>query len=262
MKTEKLKIAILGTGNVAWHLAKAISQTATYQVVEIWGRNEAKVNELAQFLQISCKSNLDFRTSKANIILLAISDSALPQILRQIQVSTWQVLAHTSGSTSIEVFENLRCKANFGVFYPLQTFSKNREVNIHEVPFCIEANSAETQKLLWSLAESLSSKVFHINSHERLLLHLAAVFANNFVNHLFSISQEILQKNNLPFELLVPLIKETCLKAIEAENIKDIQTGPARRKDTNTIQKHLNLLQADENKWKIYEIISQSIMQG
>jgi predicted short-subunit dehydrogenase-like oxidoreductase (DUF2520 family) len=254
----QMKIALVGTGNVAWHLANAFRQTA-HQIVEVYGRDSQKANELAGYLNAFHQESLDFQESQAEIILLAVSDNALPEIIRQIQLTSYQIVAHTSGSTPMAVFENLQNQANFGVFYPLQTFSKTRKVAMREVPFCIEGNSTQTITCLKALAEAISPKVYLIGSDERLKLHLAAVFANNFVNHLLGISQEILRNENLPFELLKPLIQETFSKAIEAENIFAIQTGPARRNDQIIIQKHLQLLESDKLKQKIYEIISESI---
>ncbi|PKQ68875.1 Rossmann-like and DUF2520 domain-containing protein [Raineya orbicola] len=260
MEAKSLKIALIGTGNVAWHIANAFTQTA-HQIVEVYGRNIQNTNEFAGNLNALVKDSLNFKESQAEIILLAVSDNALPEIIAQMQLNSNQIVAHTSGSTPITIFDALPCKANFGVFYPLQTFSKTKQVNIQEVPFCIEGNSTETATCLKSLAEAISRKVFLISSEERLKLHLAAVFANNFVNHLLGISQEILQKENLSFELLRPLIQETFAKAMEAENIYAIQTGPARRNDQIIIQKHLQLLQNEAYKQKIYEIISESIRQ-
>ncbi len=258
MEDKPLKIALVGTGNVAWYLANAFMQTA-HQIVEIYGRNSTKANELAANSNAFAKENLNFKESQAEIILLAVSDNALPEITAQIQLNRNQIVAHTSGSTSMRIFENLQSQAKFGVFYPLQTFSKDRKVARQEVPLCIEGNTTETAIRLEVLAKTISRKVYLISSEKRLKLHLAAVFANNFVNHLLGIAQEILQNENLPFELLGPLIQETFSKVIEAENIYAIQTGPARRNDQIIIQKHLQLLQNDTQKLKIYEIISESI---
>lgn len=253
------KIALIGTGNLAWHLAKAFEDTP-HKIVKIWGRNPQKVQCFTQTFNIKPQTSLNFQKEAVDIILLAVTDSALGEIIPQILLNEKQILAHTSGSTSIEIFQNYPKVVNYGVFYPLQTFSKNCILRFHEVPICIEANSVWVENQLFSLAEALSLKVYKITSQQRLYIHLAAVFANNFVNHLLGIAQEILNKENIPFELLSPLIQETIRKALESENIHTIQTGPARRNDSNTLEKHLQLLQNFPNLQHIYRVISQSIM--
>jgi predicted short-subunit dehydrogenase-like oxidoreductase (DUF2520 family) len=149
---------------------------------------------------------------------------------------------------------------NYGVFYPLQTFSKSREISFSDIPICIEANQSSTLLKLQQLAGTLSSSVHPINSEERKTLHLAAVFANNFVNHLYSIGSEILQENNLSFDLLKPLIRETAAK-IETLHPLEAQTGPARRNDQGVINAQLKLLQDQPEFQKIYSFVTESIYQ-
>ena len=147
---------------------------------------------------------------------------------------------------------------DFGVFYPLQTFSKNKPVNFKEIPICLEANSKKNLNLLKEIASLVSEKIFEVNSEQRRALHVSAVFVNNFSNHLFALADDYCRENDLPFEILRPLIKETVSK-IETLDPYSAQTGPALRNDQKTIAAHLELL--DEDRKKIYNILTESIQK-
>ena len=149
---------------------------------------------------------------------------------------------------------------NVGVFYPLQTFSKNREVNFSEIPVFIEANSTENEKKLFQIAEKISGKVSVLNSEKRLYLHISAVFACNFVNHFYTIAAEVLKSEEVPFDALLPLIMETAAKVQNMEPEK-AQTGPAVRFDENVISKHTEVLQSFPEFQKLYDIVSESIFK-
>ena len=164
---------------------------------------------------------------------------------------------HTSGSIGIDVFEpNF---SDFGVFYPLQTFNTYIELTISEIPFCIEGNSKTFEKELIEIAKNLSSNVITMNSVQRKQLHIAAVFANNFSNHMYSIADDLLTEEDIDFKVLLPLIKQTIAK-INTNKPKAIQTGPAKRKDIKIIQKHINLIQQEDIK-ELYQKISNSIIK-
>jgi predicted short-subunit dehydrogenase-like oxidoreductase (DUF2520 family) len=164
---------------------------------------------------------------------------------------------HTAGSVPIDVFQNSRAK-RYGVLYPLQTFSINRKISFDHIPLFIEANQAEDEQLLEKIALSLSDKVIRLSSEKRKHLHLAAVFACNFTNHLYASAAKILEEQNLPWEVLLPLIEETAAK-VKALHPKEAQTGPAVRYDTNIINKHLEMLKNDPDKQELYRLLSQSI---
>ncbi|RYE44146.1 MAG: DUF2520 domain-containing protein [Sphingobacteriales bacterium] len=176
------------------------------------------------------------------------------------------ILAHTSGTKSLDDLQKLissfhdlpiRC----AVFYPLMTFSMQKKIQIHEVPFCIESDDEAAENDLVKLAQGLSKTVYLVNSHERKVLHIAAVFACNFTNHLLALAKEITSNEDLEFDLLKPLIKETFQKALAAEHPADVQTGPAVRGDKSTINRHLVYLKEQKDLFEIYEIMSESIQQ-
>ena len=167
------------------------------------------------------------------------------------------MVVHTSGSSALAVLDNKNRK---GVFYPLQTFTKGKKVDFTPIPICLETENEQDYQLLENLGNCISKKVFQINSEQRKSLHVAAVFVCNFVNHLYQIGNEICEANQIPFEVLHPLIQETAQKILELTP-KEAQTGPALRNDTKTIQKHLDFL-SDENYTTIYKLLTQSIQNG
>jgi predicted short-subunit dehydrogenase-like oxidoreductase (DUF2520 family) len=166
------------------------------------------------------------------------------------------VVAHTSGIVEMKVLEKFE---HFGVFYPLQTFSKSRSVEMASVPFCIEGNDEESWKKLFKLAKKLSHSVQYLNSSERKQIHLAAVFVNNFTNHLYAKAEKLLEEKNINFEILLPLIQETAAKLNHLQPC-DAQTGPARRKDLNTIKIHSEMLKNNPELLEIYELFSHQIL--
>lgn len=253
-----MKISCIGAGNVAWHLTQALEKKG-HQILEIYSRQPEHAQVLAQVLTHAGAINtLDFRESKAELILLAVSDDALESVLRSLKVSPQIILAHTSGSKPLEVFKHL--KNPCGVFYPLQTFSKNKTVDFSEIPCCIEASDLGTQGFLIQLASELSRKVYSVNSEQRKNLHLAAVMACNFSNHLMAIAQQILEDQQLEFAMLKALIRETFEKALMYPP-KSVQTGPARRGDLEILNIHQDMLLEYPNYRMIYEILSQSILE-
>ena len=166
-------------------------------------------------------------------------------------------VVHTSGTASLETLDP---KNKRGVFYPLQTFSKNKEIDFSEIPFCLETENESDYALLEAVAKSISNSVFSINSEQRKALHVSAVFVNNFTNHLYQIGQEICEEHQVPFEILKPLIQETA-KKINILNPIDAQTGPAKRNDSSTIETHLEYL-TSENQKNIYKLLTQSIQHN
>ncbi|MFD2512983.1 Rossmann-like and DUF2520 domain-containing protein [Pontibacter locisalis] len=261
MKTVKSKsIVLVGAGNVAWHLAQAFT-AAGHQVVKVYSRSGTSGEELTNLLPFaSPTTSLDFRNTAADIVLVAIPDSALITVLEQLKVTPETIVAHTSGSQPLTVLSEIK-GARVGVFYPLQTFSKAKPVEILHVPILIEADSKEVQLELEELALSISSQVQQIDSEARKQLHLAAVFACNFTNHLLGISQQILQESGLPKELLHPLIKETIAKAMHQDPYS-VQTGPAIRRDDNVLQAHVQMLQQHPTFQALYQALTNSIQES
>lgn len=249
-----MKIVILGTGNVASQLAYALL-IAGHDIVQVYGRDKEAATKLSEKLNTTFTDDLKKINLKADIYIIAVADTAIPEIVKKLALKN-QVIVHTSGSVSINVFTNKYI--NCGVLYPVQTISKNGKTNFKTTPFCIEASNTKSLKVLEMIAESLSAPFYHVNSDQRKTLHLAAVFANNFTNHLFTIAEKILSEKNLPFDLLKPLIKET-VKKIRTHSPAAVQTGPAKRKDNIILEKHLKILEKNPLYKKIYMDISESI---
>lgn len=244
-------IAIVGAGNVAFHLAKAIVD-AGYRVDTVYNRSLDKAQELAQYIGSRATNDLaDLQGCK--LILCAVSDDALPELIPLL--STIAPVAATSGTTNVLALPHT---APVGVFYPLQTFSRLKAVDLAVVPFFIESDHPILTQRLHSLARSLSPIVTELSWEKRVPLHLSAVFVNNFTNHLIDIAQQHLAADNLPFEWLKPLLKETVAK-LDFQSAKDAQTGPARRNDQQTIQQHLSMLPKHEA--ALYKLLSESIRQ-
>lgn len=246
------KVVIIGSGNVAFHLFQAFKQSESATVVQVVARN---MDALAQFVpEVDLETDFS-KIKNGDVHLLAVSDTAIAELVPHLK-RTKGVVAHTSGSVAMNVLSELK---SYGVFYPLQTFSKEKTMDFSEIPICIEGNDPTTVSALKKLAESLSGKVYPISSEQRRTLHLAAVFANNFTNHMFALSAEICKTNDLSFDLLKPLIGETADK-IRFLPPDKAQTGPAKRNEIETMQRHIEDLTDPLHK-KIYQLLSESIRQ-
>lgn len=256
-----MKITLVGAGNVGWHLGRKL-HSCGLKIVQVFSRQAPKARELAAQTSADFTDNLASITPGADLYLLTVSDDAIAPIAHFLAANGLggKLFAHTSGATPMRVFKGQSAPARYGVFYPLQTFSKNRKPDFSQIPFCVDANTDADRELLFSLAKKLSPKVYHIDDEQRAVLHLAAVFVNNFANHLFHAGYEILAKKNLSFELLLPLIRETAAKLDDGSPC-DMQTGPARRKDRETIQRHLDLLKNQPEYRHLYEVLTESIHQ-
>ncbi len=243
-------IVILGAGNVAKHLVNAFAYAEGLQVVQVYNRSK---RGLSAFKENPTTTDID-ALAEADLYILAVADDAIEVLSESLPLSG-RLVVHTSGSVSIDHLSNKNRK---GIFYPLQTFSKDKEVSFEGIPICLEAEDSGDLELLENVAEAISKKVYHINSAQRKSLHLAAVFVNNFVNHLYQIGSEICEANEVPFEVLAPLIEETANKVKELPP-KKAQTGPAKRQDITTIKKQLDSL-ADPIHKEIYELLTDSII--
>lgn len=247
-----IQVVILGAGNVATHLIKAFEKSSSTEVVQVFNRSKKALD----LLSFTGNKTTDIKSlMEADCYIISVPDDAVHKLSESIPFSD-RLVVHTSGSVSME---QLNSKNRRGVFYPLQTFSKERAVDFSQVPVCIEAENTSDLKVLNELASSVSKSVFEVNSDKRKQLHLAAVFVCNFVNHLYQIGYDLSENNGIPFSILKPLINETAAK-IENANPKDMQTGPAKRNDLHTIEKHLNLLEQPLQK-EIYQLLSQSIQE-
>lgn len=256
--SRQQSISFIGSGNLAWHLAPALDNVG-FVVKEVYSRNPQHAERLTDRLyQAEVKATLDFSTSDSTIFIIAVSDDAIKSIAQEIILPEEAFLVHTSGSQPLTEL-NFAATNHIGVFYPLQTFSAQKKIDFKEVPIFIESTNEETDDVLFSLARSISPQVKKISSEERKALHVAAVFASNFTNHMLSISKHILQKNSLEFEWLKPLIIETIEKSLSIEP-ENAQTGPAKRGDFEILDKHLAFLNEEEALAEIYKVISQHIV--
>ena len=247
-----IKVVLFGSGNVAQHLIIAFQQSGKVDIIQVVVRDKNKAE-----LSISPDRITDnlLAIPKADIYILAVSDGALPELSAKLPFSN-ALIAHTSGSVALSALDP---KNRCAVFYPLQTFSKNRMVDYSHVPVCLEWEHATDQELLTALAHCISPNCYTIDSAQRKALHVAAVFVNNFVNHLYHIGEEICEEHQVPFDILKPLITETAEKA-QHLSPRLGQTGPAIRNDQNTINTHLALVRQTNQK-EIYQLLTQSIQQ-
>lgn len=246
-------IVILGSGNVASHLIAAFQKSDLILIKQVFARNPLVT--IPNFPQEKIIHSID-QLEVADLYIISVTDTAIVELANQIPFDHAFVV-HTSGSMPMTVLPNKHRK---GVFYPLQTFTKNKEVDFKEIPICLEAENERDLLLLKTVAEKISSKVYTINSEQRKAMHVAAVFVCNFVNHLYQLGHEVCNEHNIPFEILHPLIAETANK-IQYLPPEDAQTGPAKRNDTITINSHLNFL-TDTNKKEIYKILTKSIIDN
>ena len=208
--------------------------------------------------QAEVKATLDFSTSDSSLFVIAVTDQAIEEIAREIILPEDSILVHTSGSKPLEELQ-FAASAATGVFYPLQTFSKSKKIDFKGIPILVESNSSEAGELLTKIGKALSNHVYKIGSEERKALHVAAVIASNFVNHLLTLSADLMKSNNLEFEWLHPLIRETINKALTI-GPENAQTGPAVRGDLEILDNHMDVLREDEAVSTIYKVLSQHII--
>ena len=248
-----MKIVFLGSGNVATHLAQAFI-AAGQEVLQVWSKTEANAQVLADNIGSKAIANLNALDLHADLYLIAVKDEAINELAAALPALNG-VVAHTSGATSIEALHNLN---KYGVFYPLQTFSKQKTIDLYDTPLCLEASDTATMSLLQDAAKLISTASYAVDSEKRKVLHLSAVFACNFSNHLYHMGHSIMQEHGLDFEILKPLIMETARKVQDAVPF-DVQTGPAVRGDKETMSKHLQLLAGHSDLQDIYKSLSESI---
>lgn len=251
---EVQNVVIIGAGNVGTHLAYILKEKG-FLISEIYSRNPMHAQQLAAEIGCEYCDNLQDINAEADIYIFAVKDDALDELASHIYLPG-KIVLHTSGAAETNKLE--RISENYGVFYPLQTFSKTRPVNWQEIPICVEAANKETLTKIKKLAQSLSHKVLETTFEQRRNLHVAAVFVNNFTNHLLRNAYMLMQKNALPFDVLKPLALETIEKAF-ALNPEQAQTGPAIRGDKNTIAAHEALLAAQPEILQLYKEITSSI---
>jgi len=247
-----INLVILGAGNVATHLFNAFNIAKNTTVVQVYNRSEKSLDYIKK------KTNTTTSISElldADVYLIAVSDDNIGALSKKLLFHN-KLVVHTSGSVAMNQIGN---NNNTGVFYPLQTFTVRKEVNFKSIPLCIEATKKNDLQLLETIAKSISDNVYHINSKQRKALHIAAVFVNNFVNHLYQKGEEICKENSLSFNILKPLILETAQKAIQLSP-EESQTGPAKRNDQEVLEQHLADLHTTTQQ-EIYTLLTKSIQE-
>lgn len=247
-------VSILGSGNVATHLANVLYSKGV-EINQIYSRNIKRAKTLANKVRAGYTTDLAGVKDNSDLYIIAVPDDAIMDVAKQLTVNN-KIVVHTSGSVGVDVLENT--SKNYGSFYPLQTFTKEREVSFQEIPMCIEGSTKKTENELTSLALSLSNNVNKIDSIQRKKLHLAAVFACNFANYMQVIAEDLCVENGVSFDLLKPLIKETFEKGIDGSP-NDNQTGPAKRGDSKIMNQHAELLTNSKELKDIYRLISDQI---
>jgi len=264
--TKKMKIVIIGSGNVGWHLGNALYEQGIH-VEQVYSRQRAKAEALAQAIKTDYTTHLQDVMPGADLYILAVSDDAIKavsiKLRRRINIHSDEKLeplvVHTSGATPSTVLRSYF--KNYGVFYPLQTFSMRKAVEFNTLPICVDSTNIANLDTLFRLAQSLSQEVYRINDDERKILHVAAVFVNNFTNYFYTIADDILQQEGIDFDILFPLIQETINKIYDHPP-KMMQTGPAVRDDEKTIGEHLNYLGKYPDYQKVYDLITQNIRKS
>lgn len=243
-----------GAGNLAHNLAAALQQNG-HELIQFYNHQVDKAKELALKYKARYCGNPSELDEKADICFLCVKDEAIAEVAAQLKLKETLVL-HCSGSVPMELLKN--SSQHYGVFYPLQTFSKKNLRSFEALPVCLEASDRDSEKTLQELALSIGAKTWMLQSAQRQQLHLAAVFANNFSNHLYHIASEILREKNIPLELLKPLIKETA-ERVMVHAPADVQSGPARRNDKAIIEKHLQMLENRPDEQTLYALFSNLI---
>ena len=250
------KIVMIGAGNLATHLAVNL-QKAHHEILQVYSRTMTSASELADRLHCSSTNELEQVVTNAEIFIFSVKDDVLVSLVQALcPVRRHALFLHTAGSMSIDIFKPYAC--HYGVIYPMQTFSKRNPLDFSEIPTFIEGNNEQSLRQIKKLALSLSKNVYLLSTQQRKHLHLAAVFACNFVNHCYHLSANVLQKQGIPFNVMLPLIDETASK-IHHLHPSEAQTGPAIRYDENVIANHLELLSDCPEVRKIYELLTFDI---
>ena len=253
------KIVIVGAGRIAWHLGRRLKSKGLH-VAQVIARNPTSARALADALRCEWTSDYAELRPEADWILMAVRDDAIEPVAERLQpYAASALVTHTSGATPGVILAPFF--ERYGVFYLLQSFSANRTPIWSRIPFCVDANSDADLLFLKKICKIIGNLVYQVNDDQRALLHVAAVFANNFANHCFAIAEKILDERDLPFEMLHPLMEETVAKALQ-DSPQKMQTGPAVRGDRDTISRHLELLREHPDWQLLYERLTHSILKN
>lgn len=250
-----MKIVIIGTGNTATVLGRLIRE-AGHTIIQVIGRNTQHAEQLAKVLHSSFTVDQKQLNASGDVYVVAISDNAINEIVSWLRVDK-KLVVHTAGSVECGILEP--CSKNYGVLYPLQSLRKEADY-LPEIPFLVDGNTEDNGALIFDFAKTISADVRFANDHQRLMTHVAAVMVSNFTNHLYVAAVEFCKKENIDFKILLPLIEEIAGR-LYIFSPADVQTGPAIRNDTDTIQKHIELLEPFPLQQSLYRFLTGSIQQ-
>ena len=251
-----MKITLIGAGNLATQLGKSLKKAGVI-VSQVFSRTEESARTLGELLEAEWLTDIKALSDEADVYIFSVKDSVLCELITEVCKGRGDKLfLHTAGSMPMSCFEGKAL--NYGVFYPMQTFSKAKDVCFENIPVFIEGDSAETEDVIRSLANMLSKRVITLSSADRKYLHLAAVWACNFTNHCYSVASDILSEHGIPFDVMLPLINETTEK-IQKISPKEAQTGPAVRGDKNVMGQQLELMSDRADLQDLYKMLSKGI---
>ncbi len=247
------RVVIIGSGGVAEALSIGVAECENLTLVQVYGRNTQRVAEVSHLVNCPIYDTLQ----DADIYIVSVSDRAVEEVTHSLSFPSQSVVVHTAGSVAMNAIDHPRR----GVLYPLQSFTPGRKITVNDIPFFVEGADKQTMQLIEQVANELSTDVMRMDSEGRKTLHLCGVFASNFTNAIYATAADIARSANIPFDLLKPLIKETCDKAMSVEDPRTVQTGPAVRGDLAIQQRHTEMLQNNDNLEKIYKILSLQIWE-
>lgn len=254
-----MKIVFIGAGNLATNVAKALYE-AGHEILQVFSRTMASAEALAGTVGAVATDDVSAVAGNADIYILSVKDAALKSVIEKLCDGKRNGLfVHTAGSIPMGVFEGHA--ERFGVFYPMQSFSKQRQVDFSDVSIFVEAKRKEDLDMLFRLGRSLSPNVVELSSEGRKRLHLAAVFACNFTNHCYHLAEKVLSEYDIPFDVMLPLVDETARKVHEVSPM-EAQTGPAVRYDENVINMQRDMLPEGSGIRQIYELMSKDIHES
>lgn len=251
-----LKVTLIGAGNLATQLGKSLKKAGVI-ISQVYSRTEDSARTLGELLEAEWLTDIKALRDEADIYIFSVKDSVLCELISEVcKGREDKLFLHTAGSMPMSCFEGKALR--YGVFYPMQTFSKTKDVDFERIPVFIEGNSIETEDVIRSLANKLTQRVIRLSSAERKYLHLAAVWACNFTNYCYTVASDILGEHGIPFDVMLPLINETTEK-IQKISPKEAQTGPAVRGDRNVMSKQLELMNGKEDLQELYKMLSKGI---
>ena len=250
-----MKIVVVGSGNVAESLAQAIAEVEGLELVQLFARNEERGRKVAELANTEWSNT---SLAEADLYLISVSDNAVADVAKSLSIPEGAVVAHTAGCCPIE---SLAPHTHRAVFYPFQTFSVGRKVDFQQGYIFVEGATDHALQVVEKVAHALTNNVLPADSARRAVIHLSGVFACNFANAMYANAAEVLAKEGLPFDIVAPVIEETAKKVIESKNPAQSQTGPARRGDTQTLERHRKMLADEPRTREIYDKISEDICE-